>query len=162
AIERDGLVRDVLGGHGAPATSFIPSYMAEDEESIQRSDPARARELLDALGWRLGSDGVRTRNGTRLVFNLLTPSGTVLAVTPLAHGVARQLRGLGYDVTVQPEDLDEFHRQTRAGTFSASMAASIALLTGDPWFLMRVRLASDGRANPGSYANPTLDAAIAN
>src|SRR4029077_20514314 len=107
--------------------------------------------------WHSGADGVRVKDGERLTFSLLTPSGPVLAVTPLAHGVARQLRELGYDVTVQPEDMSEFHRKTGAREFSAAMAASITLLTGDPWFLMRVRLASDGRANPGTHASERFD-----
>jgi peptide/nickel transport system substrate-binding protein len=162
AIDRGALVRDVLGDHGAVATSFVPTYMSPDEQPIQCSDPRRAEQQLDAIGWLRGPAGVRVKNGTRLAFNLLTPTGPVLAVTPLARGVARQLSRLGYDVTVQAEELPEFHRQIHAGGFSASMAASIALLTGDPWFLMRVRMASDGRANPGSYANPEFDRELEN
>jgi peptide/nickel transport system substrate-binding protein len=160
AIDRARLLVDVLLGHGATAASFVPTYLTSEEQSIQSSDPVAAERLLDAIGWQMGPDGIRVKNGARLAFNLLSPAGPVLAVTPLAEGLQRQLRALGYDVRVQQEELSEFHRQTRDGTFAASMSASIALLTGDPWFLMRVRLASDGRANPGSYASARFDSEL--
>jgi len=35
-------------------------------------DPAKAKAILDADGWRVGPDGVRVKNGTRLEFNLST------------------------------------------------------------------------------------------
>jgi peptide/nickel transport system substrate-binding protein len=37
-------------------------------------DPARARAMLDADGWRVGSDGIRVKNGTRFEFNMSTQS----------------------------------------------------------------------------------------
>src|SRR5262249_2161524 len=54
------------------------------------------------------------------------------------------------------EALSDFHKFRDAGV-QASMSASIAMLTGDPWFLMRVRLASDGRANSGTYSSTDFD-----
>jgi peptide/nickel transport system substrate-binding protein len=156
AIDRARLVSDVLHGHGAVATSFVPSFMVEDEQPIQESDPAAACRLLDALGWREGPDGRRVKDGARLAFDLLTPEEPVLAVMPLAQGVARQLRELGYEVRVREEPLAEFHKARDTGV-AASMSASIAMLTGDPWFLMRVRLGSDARANPGTYSSGRFD-----
>jgi len=41
------VVSDVLLGHGATATSLVPSFMVEDEQPIQTSEPAEARRLLD-------------------------------------------------------------------------------------------------------------------
>jgi peptide/nickel transport system substrate-binding protein len=156
AIDRARLVSDVLHGHGAPAVSFVPWFMVQNEQPIQRSDPVAAGRSLDARGWRVGPDGVRVKDGARLAFDLLTPAEPVLAVLPLAHGAARQLRELGYEVCVREEPLAEFHKVRDTGV-AASMSASIAMLTGDPWFLMRVRLVSDARANPGTYTSSRFD-----
>jgi peptide/nickel transport system substrate-binding protein len=46
-------------------------------------DPARARAMLDRLGWKLGPDGIRARNGQRLSFTLSTQ-------TESTHGHAIQ------------------------------------------------------------------------
>lgn len=38
-------------------------------------NPPRARALLEAAGWKLGPDGIRTRRGTRLSFTLTSTAG---------------------------------------------------------------------------------------
>ena len=46
-------------------------------------DPAKARAMLDAMGWKVGPDGIRVRNGQRLSFTLSTQ-------TESTHGHAIQ------------------------------------------------------------------------
>jgi peptide/nickel transport system substrate-binding protein len=40
-------------------------------------DPARARALLDAAGWKPGPDGIRVKNGNRLSLTLNFPAGNI-------------------------------------------------------------------------------------
>jgi peptide/nickel transport system substrate-binding protein len=74
SIDRKTLVDKGLGGHGSPGTTIItPNYASlhlspPDEASY---DPDKARQLLDAAGYRMGPDGVRrAENGARLDFRL--------------------------------------------------------------------------------------------
>jgi peptide/nickel transport system substrate-binding protein len=41
-------------------------------------DPAKARALLDAAGWKPGADGIRSKNGRRLHVEIATVSGSAL------------------------------------------------------------------------------------
>jgi len=49
------------------------------DRSLQlcRFDPARARALLDAAGWHVGSDGIRTKNGQPLQITFGTIAGII-------------------------------------------------------------------------------------
>jgi peptide/nickel transport system substrate-binding protein len=74
SIDRKTLVDKGLGGHGSPGTTIItPNYASlhlspPGEASY---DPDKARQLLDAAGYRMGPDGVRrAENGARLEFRL--------------------------------------------------------------------------------------------
>lgn len=42
-------------------------------------DPSRASRLLDEAEWKLGSDGVRAKNGQRLELNMVSATGSTLA-----------------------------------------------------------------------------------
>ena len=41
-------------------------------------DIAKANQILDAAGWKMGPDGVRAKNGVRLDLNFVTATGTVI------------------------------------------------------------------------------------
>jgi peptide/nickel transport system substrate-binding protein len=74
SLDRKTLVDKVLGGHGSPGTTIItPNYaslhVAPPDEATY--DPDKARQLLDAAGYRMGPDGIRrAENGARLDFRL--------------------------------------------------------------------------------------------
>jgi oligopeptide transport system substrate-binding protein len=61
AVDRDRYVREILGGLGTPAVSWIPpglpAYDADD--TVQRFDPAEARRLLSTSKYA-GSDALRS------------------------------------------------------------------------------------------------------
>lgn len=50
------------------------SFNPEDQEPYPY-DPARAKALLDAAGWKQGSDGIRAKNGLRLSFTITSTTG---------------------------------------------------------------------------------------
>lgn len=65
-------------GHGAVILqeSVIPKATAVyDDVPLVPYDPAKARALLDAAGWRLGADGIRVKNGLRLVPEVASSAG---------------------------------------------------------------------------------------
>jgi peptide/nickel transport system substrate-binding protein len=67
AIDWNRLNATVYHGYNLRSTSDIPpdSWAAPDVP-FYPYDPAHARTLLDAAGWKPGADGVRVRNGARL------------------------------------------------------------------------------------------------
>jgi peptide/nickel transport system substrate-binding protein len=74
AIDRQTMVDKILGGGGSPGSTVIPSMYTSlhlDPASPFGYDPEKAKSLLDAAGYKVGSDGIRTdAKGNRLSFRL--------------------------------------------------------------------------------------------
>jgi peptide/nickel transport system substrate-binding protein len=74
AIDRPSMVSKVLGGTGTPGSTIIPPIYAAQHLTPPDAvgyDPAKAASLLDAAGYKVGSDGIRADSaGNRLSFRL--------------------------------------------------------------------------------------------
>jgi peptide/nickel transport system substrate-binding protein len=77
AIDRSQLVQAAVLGYGSPGNTQVPrSYgelsldLSDDPTLGYHYDPARARRILDQSGWRVGSDGVRSKDGVRAELEL--------------------------------------------------------------------------------------------
>jgi peptide/nickel transport system substrate-binding protein len=71
-------------------------------------DPARARDTLEAAGWKLGADGVRLRGKDRLAFVLSMPNGNDMATDEAAEFQA-DMRAIGVDVSIKQLDFATFN-----------------------------------------------------
>ena len=101
ALDREGYTRTILDGLAPVADGPIQpvSWAHSDRSARYPFDPAKARALLDEAGWTIGGDGIRTRNGQRLAFTLITQAGFAIR-----ESVERQLRDVGVDVKVELHD----------------------------------------------------------
>ncbi len=74
ALDRGALVSDVWKGEARVATgTFPPASWASADSAISYSqDLAKAKQLLQDAGWNTGDDGIRSKNGQRLRFKLMT------------------------------------------------------------------------------------------
>jgi peptide/nickel transport system substrate-binding protein len=101
AIDRGGMVKKYFNNLANIADSPIPSALSifHDPDVSLDYDPAGAASLLDGDGWKLGPDGIRSKNGRRLSFQLVTALGS-----PVRDGIRNDLvaqwRKLGAEVTV--------------------------------------------------------------
>ncbi|MCA1668045.1 MAG: ABC transporter substrate-binding protein, partial [Thermomicrobia bacterium] len=71
AIDREAIVKDVLGGAGQIANGPINPLLAwayTDEVKKLSYDPKAAAAQLDAAGWKAGSDGIRAKDGQKFSF----------------------------------------------------------------------------------------------
>jgi peptide/nickel transport system substrate-binding protein len=82
AIDRTKLVQASLLGYGAPGnTQLSRNYgrfrldLSTDPVLGYTYDPGRARQILDAAGWRVGAGGIRSKNGVRASFELAYAGG---------------------------------------------------------------------------------------
>lgn len=111
--DRKALVDTVLLGHGVPGR---PTYLHPDspwavDNAQPDYDPAAAKTMLDAAGYRTGTGGVRVApDGKPLTFSLLVNSFAPQEVRA-AQLISQQLAPLG--VKLQVEALDPATLQQR-------------------------------------------------
>jgi peptide/nickel transport system substrate-binding protein len=109
AVDRQQLVRDLLGGKARVADSPIPSALTAYHRGDVpiTADLKRANQLLDADGWKRGADGIRRYGGRPLAFSLTAALGDPLRLA-VQDRLVQAWQALGAQVTVRdahPGDL---------------------------------------------------------
>lgn len=79
AIDRELLVEIGYGPAGRPTCNLVPAPIAfaSDNRDCIKQDMAGAKALLDQAGWRMGSDGVRAKDGVKLEMLYQTSTNAV-------------------------------------------------------------------------------------
>ena len=77
AMDKQGLIEAIYYGLPTPTESFLPaqSWAYNANLPAHSYDPEKAKQILEEAGWKLGSDGVREKNGVRLEFTNSTTAG---------------------------------------------------------------------------------------
>lgn len=103
-----GAVIDSLGYMAIPVDEpLLKGQLGYDARYAQATgQPARAGQLLDAAGWRMGADGVRSRKGQPLAFVLAATDSAEYRAA--AATLQKQWQALGARVTVQTLPADAF------------------------------------------------------
>lgn len=148
AIDRESLVRDVMGGQGAPV-AFCPPFVTGFDPANPpiRRDLARARRLMAEAGFPNGVD-----------IELDTSNGRYLKDKESAEAIAGQLGEAGIRVTVRPLDWALMQRRMYGGT-GAPLALTAFLMSGDVHNFNANSLRTGGTNTAGS--SPELDEIIA-
>jgi peptide/nickel transport system substrate-binding protein len=110
ATNRPEIIAKIM--HGADTPSDSPEHptlsWGYTADTVHYGfDPAKARALLDADGWRVGSDGIRVKAGRRLEFNLSTATEGTLGKAIQAV-VQRQWHDIGVQADVKNYPTSEF------------------------------------------------------
>ena len=76
-IDRKAITDEIFAGRDPVADSFVPPLDPAFAHDLPHYsyDPGKARALLDAAGWKQGSDGMRRKDGKPLALELATTSG---------------------------------------------------------------------------------------
>jgi peptide/nickel transport system substrate-binding protein len=110
ATDVDAVIAGPMGGSVTRSCDNIASPLLwfYKEEQCVKTDPADATSKLDALGWTVGTDGVREKNGVKLVVEYCTTLRPyrVDAITL----VSSQLKTIGIqaNVNAKPAQPDVF------------------------------------------------------
>lgn len=136
AIDRGQLVERLLGGRGEPGNpGFLPQDHPFHVEVEKHSfDPTRANQLLDDVGYRRGSDGVRRdANGTPLRFDLLAVATASSAVELLVEW----LEELGVELVLRSRDFAAVQGEMTAGSYDMAIV-TFGNVSGDPNFMRTI------------------------
>lgn len=159
AINRESIVRDLLLGQAEIAHSILPKESWAYSAGTQYAyDPARARALLDAAGFRPGAGGMRFAQP--IVFKI--SSGNV-ATRQFAGVIQNSLKEIGIPVEIETLELNSLLDQLRNGQYQMTTSRWVGG-NQDPVFLKDLFASSEiptqqNRAlrNRSRYKNAELD-----
>ncbi|HEU4321556.1 MAG TPA: ABC transporter substrate-binding protein [Roseiflexaceae bacterium] len=154
AVDREALLKGVLGGVGTPAYALAPANLGlSGVVDTQRYDRAEAERLLDAAGWARGADGMRAKDGGRLAFGLGFYSSRA-ELEPLAVAIKDQLRAVGIDVQV--EQFPDINTTVAGNGFDATMYSYGVAPNGDIDRAIALLYTPSG-SNKERYSNPRVN-----
>jgi peptide/nickel transport system substrate-binding protein len=137
-ISIDGEDRQQPGATGpASATGLAmptdQSYVTPETSGLVTSyDPAKAKQILQAAGWKMGSNGIFELNGKPLAFTIEDPSAYTDYITT-DQIIAQELKQIGMDVTVQGVSVQKFGTDVNDGTFQ--MVNRYSTVGPTPYFM---------------------------
>jgi peptide/nickel transport system substrate-binding protein len=163
AVDKAAIVSNVLGSLGR--VSFGPfvrlQWSADTTLNQIAFDRAAAAKTLDSLGWKVGADGVRARNGRRLAFSVIASSSSDPRKRA-ATLMQEQWKQIGVSVEVEVLDNAAMGQRVMGRHFDAFMFGLIAgpSPSGIRQSWTTAALSMNNGNNFGRYANPRVDAAI--
>jgi peptide/nickel transport system substrate-binding protein len=109
AVDLDQLAKVVTSGKGGPGTTFAPDTPpACPGNSIKANLPAhdldKAKATLDSAGWKVGSGGVRSKDGKALNVAFVYNTNLGAGGSAGAELAAAAWKQLGVKVTLKPQD----------------------------------------------------------
>jgi peptide/nickel transport system substrate-binding protein len=121
AIDRDDLIRRVLPGQVMRLdTPILAGWWAYNPSAVWYiPSKERVNAALDSLGYVAGADGVRSKDGVRLAFELLVDGAPDRNAA--ANDIAAQLTQVGIQVTVVPLDGDVLLQRLESGEFAMAL-----------------------------------------
>lgn len=103
AIDVESMKKAAYQDEGEIMTTHYPSWSWAHDKSPQIKygyDPAKARQMLDAAGWKVGSSGVREKGGTPLKFTISVGSG-IAPSEIISQILQQQWKAVGMDPEVK-------------------------------------------------------------
>ncbi|MFE4196810.1 ABC transporter substrate-binding protein [Paenarthrobacter sp. NPDC056912] len=107
ALKLDELGQVVTSGAGQPATGLLIPTLSPCKQdtlggSLPEHDLEAAKSGLDAAGWKVGANGVRSKDGTPLKMDFYYPSTLGPTFAAGAELIKEVWSGIGVDVLLRP------------------------------------------------------------
>jgi peptide/nickel transport system substrate-binding protein len=157
--DRVGLIRGFFDNRVPLPDGLVPVGLTHWYNGNVRKypyDPARARAILDAAGWRVGPDGVRRKGKTRLSFEMLLNPGSAILTDTSMEFIA-DMKDIGIEVSLRQLDFPSMVSREYKGNFDLIEEGFGGSVDPD----MTTNLASDqmppAGANTGGFSDPVLD-----
>ena len=167
AIDVPRLISEVTHGVYTLATTDQPSFLWAFNPHVAHYayDPARARALLDAAGYKVGADGIRSKNGHRLSLVMASSTGNAVA-DATAVVVQRDWHDVGVEAQVKTYTTSLFFASFGGGGIVQTGKFDVAQFTWvngtDPddsvlWMCDQIPAAAHPGQNVYRFCDPELD-----
>ena len=160
-LDRGSVVQAAFGGFAnvidIPQSTVSWAY-PEDGNYVKYSyDPEKAKVLLDEAGWKVGSDGIREKDGMKLSLKFLASSPNSLndILVPI---MINNYKDIGIELKAEQMEfrtLLDKQSEAREGKFSYHLAFLAWNLTADPD--SSDVFGTNGPSNKIRYSNPVVD-----
>ncbi len=162
AIDRDGLVADVLGGNATRADSLVPpwSWAYDDESAVRvKYDKEAAAKALQDAGWTKKSGswvapGAKNPYGLEV---LSVPESANPRLSAVAKAVRDAWRDLGFATTMVEVKASDLATRLRAGDFTAAVVDVAEGLEPDLYPLLATSQVQASGTNLAGYQDEELD-----
>ena len=159
-LNREQILKSAFKGQAflcsEPQSVAHPSYTKDVNDYAY--NPTKANQMLDAAGWKKGSDGIRTKNGVKFEVHLLASSTNPdnNLVIPIVKACYDQL---GINVIPEQMDLGTELQKMKSKNFDAYlMGTSVG---ADAMSDLSGMFQTQSPYNYDSYSNPEYDKLIA-
>ena len=166
SIDRERVNEIANRGTSFVANGFLPSFYEsfyEEPDEIYAFDPERANQILDDAGWTREGDGIRTKDGEELSFDLLvrSESQSNIQAAKLISEMTREV-GIEYNVEVVSVDkLTELTIRSVDGKPAPDFDSFIWGWGGDPYdpsFLLSLMTTDEiGGSSDSFFSNEEYD-----
>lgn len=162
AIDRDTLIKVARQGAGISlCTDHTSAYHPGYQPNIQcpTFNLTQASQILNNAGWKLGSDGIRAKDGVRLEFQYSSTAGNQWRAADEAINQANLANiGIKIDIANYPGStfFSTFLGDGKAGQYDLAEWASAYPVDADD--AANLSCAQIGKDNFNWYCNPQLDA----
>ncbi len=133
AIDRESIVNDLMEGTvtlaNTPLTPSSPYHNAD--VTAYNYNLEKAAQMLDDAGWKVGSDGIREKDGTRFSFTILANSGRPERVK-IAEVFQAFFKQVGVEMNIKTVEAKAYIEQWVSGDWDATIGGWI--LPADPSF----------------------------
>lgn len=154
ALDREQLVRFVLGDAARPATGLLaPEHWAHATLPPVRRDLRRARHLLDRAG-HPDPDGPGPRPRFRLLYKASSQSGR----RRLAEAMQAQLADVGIALDIRTYEWGVLFADVRAGNYQMAALTWVGITEPDHFYLaLHSSMIPPHGYNRGSYRSAVMD-----
>lgn len=165
AVDREGIIRDLVLGQGKIAHSILPEdSWAYTPGQTYHFDPAMAKRLLDEAGFRdPDGDGPQMRFAKPVLFRI---SGSSASARNYASVIQNYLKDVGIPVSIETSELNVLLESLKRGQFQMTYGQWVGG-NQDPLFyrdlFASTEIPTEARParNRSRYSNPELDSILA-
>lgn len=121
AVDLPQLAKVLTSGDGTQATTLaVAAPVACPGDSVAKALPPhgldQAKQTLDAAGWKAGSDGTRSKDGTPLALTFVYNTATGAAGSAAAELATSAWKQLGVNITLQAQNNTQIVQTTLGGS----------------------------------------------
>jgi peptide/nickel transport system substrate-binding protein len=166
SVDRDRINEIANRGTSFVANGYLPTFYEsfhEEPDEIYAFDPEKANQVLDDTGWTREGDGIRTKDGEELSFNLVvrSESPSNIQAAKLISEMTREV-GIEYNVEVVSVDkLTELTIRSVDGKPAPDFDSFIWGWGGDPYdpsFLLSLMTTDEiGGSSDSFFSNEEYD-----